>query len=113
MRCKSTIPTAARVKTTGLYPARRVELCQVPVGPVYTTTLPHAKSPSLSSVAELLCIGGILIMALSVGSALKLSSGKTIQQYGFGSPPKDKTYESMLSALRLGVRHGESLSADF
>lgn len=45
-------------------------------------------------------------MTLSIGSTLTLASGKTIPQYGFGSPPKDKTYESMLAALNLGVRHG-------
>lgn len=44
-------------------------------------------------------------MPLSIGSTLALASGKTIPQYGFGSPPKDKTYESMLAALHLGVRH--------
>ena len=65
--------------------------------------LNHTYSPSNTSTV-------ILDMSLSVGSTLKLSSGKSIPHYGFGSPPKDKTYESMLTALRLGVRHSRSFA---
>jgi hypothetical protein len=42
-------------------------------------------------------------MSLSIDSRLRLGSGATIPQYGFGSTPE--TYESVTAALEFGIRH--------
>jgi len=46
-------------------------------------------------------------MSLTISSTATLSSGRQIPRFGFGSPPAAETYEAVLEALRLGIRHGE------
>ena len=50
-------------------------------------------------------------MSLSISSTATLASGREIPRFGFGSPPASETYEAVLEALRLGIRHGKRCSS--